>query len=73
MKFFINVNDNCSELEDEMNAFLDEHPGIIIHSHQFSTCGTAQKNKYVTLFYDEAPNYLTIKNKKDDTGEERTL
>jgi hypothetical protein len=61
MKFHISVNDNCSVLEDEMNAFLDEHPGIIIHSHQFATCGTAQKNKYVTLFYDEAPDFINVK------------
>ena len=73
MKFLINVNDNCSKLEDEMNAFLSEHPGIIIHSHQFSTCGTTQKNKYVTLFYDEAPDFINIKDKNHDKRTKRAL
>jgi len=73
MKFTIRTHDNYSKLEEQMNDFLSEHPGIIIHSHQFSTCGTNQKNKYVTIFYDDAPDYLTIKNKKDDTREEKSL
>jgi hypothetical protein len=66
MKFTIRTHDDCSKLEEEMNDFLSEHPGIIIHSHQLSTCGTMQKNKYVTIFYDDAPEYLTLKTKKDD-------
>jgi len=61
MKFTIRTHDNCSKLEKQMNDFLSEHPGIIIHSHQFSTCGTSQKNKYVTIFYDEAPDFINIK------------
>ena len=62
MKFHISVSDDCSELEAWINQFLDAHPGIIIHSHQFATCGTEGRNKYVSIFYDEAPEYLKIKN-----------
>jgi polyhydroxyalkanoate synthesis regulator phasin len=32
-----------------------------------------QGEMITTIFYDDAPDYLTIKNKKDDTGEERSL
>jgi hypothetical protein len=73
MKFNISVSDNCSELEDHINEFLDAHPGIIIHSHQFATCGTSQKNKYVTIFYDEAPDFINIKDKNHDKGTEGSL
>lgn len=73
MKFYISVNDNCSELEDHINEFLAAHPGIIIHSHQFATCGTSQKNKYVTIFYDEAPDFINIKDKNHDEGAKGTL
>jgi hypothetical protein len=71
MKFTIRTHDNCSKLEEQMNDFLSEHPGIIIHSHQFATCGTQGKNKYVSIFYDDAPEYLKIKN--NDKGTEGSL
>jgi hypothetical protein len=73
MKFFLATSDDMQKLRDKVNDFLGEHPSIVIHSHQFATCGTQSKNKYVSIFYDAAPEYLTIKNKKDDTGEERSL
>ena len=73
MKFIIRTHDNCSKLEEQMNDFLSEHPGIIIHSHQFATCGTPQKNKYVTIFYDDAPDFTNIKNKNNDKGKEGSL
>jgi hypothetical protein len=71
MKFFLVTSDEMQTLRDKVNQFLDEHPGIILHSHQFATCGTTGKNKYVSIFYDDAPEYLKIKN--NDKGTERTL
>lgn len=71
MKFTIRTHDNCTKLEEQMNDFLSEHPGIIIHSHRFATCGTQGKNKYVSIFYDDAPEYLKIKN--NDKGTEGSL
>jgi len=73
MEYFLVTGDDMQKLRDKVNEFLAEHPGIVIHSHQFATCGTEGRNKYVSIFYDEAPEYLTIKNKKDDKGEERPL
>lgn len=73
MKFRLNVSDNCPRLEELINEFLDAHPGIIIHSHQFATCGTSQKNKYVTIFYDEAPDFINIKDKNHDKGAKGSL
>jgi hypothetical protein len=62
MKFFLTTSDDMQNLREKVNEFLDEHPGIIMHSHQFATCGTQGMNKYVSIFYDEAPEYLKIKN-----------
>ena len=73
MEYFLATSDDIQKLRDKVNDFLGEHPNIVIHSHQFSTCGTGGFNKYVSIFYDDAPDYLTIKNKKDDTREERSL
>lgn len=73
MKFHLTVSNSCSELEDYINEFLDARPGIIIHSHQFATCGTSQKNKYVTIFYDDAPGFINIKDKNNDKGTEGSL
>jgi hypothetical protein len=71
VKFHISVSDNCSKLEDWVNEFLDKHPGIIIHSHQFATCGTPQKNKYVTIFYDESPDFIKLKDINEDINEDK--
>jgi hypothetical protein len=66
MKFILRTHDSCSKLEEVINDFLNEHPGIIIHSHQFATCGTSDRNKYVTIFYDEVPDFINIKDKNHD-------
>ncbi len=73
MKYFLVTDDDMSKLREKVNSFLEEHPSIIIHSHQFATCGTQGRNKYVSMFYDDSPDYLTIKNKKDDKGTEGSL
>ena len=73
MKYLLLSDTNMQKLIDAVDDFLTKHPSIVIHSHQFATCGTEGRNKYVSIFYDETPEYLTIKNKKDDTGEERSL
>ena len=65
MKYFLATSDDMQKLRDKVNEFLDERPGIVIHSHQFATCGTGGFNKYVSIFYDDAPNYIGIKNKND--------
>lgn len=62
MKYLLLSDMNMQRLIDAVDDFLDNHPGIVIHSHQFATCGTEGRNKYVSIFYDEAPEYLKIKN-----------
>jgi hypothetical protein len=71
MKYFLATSDDMQKLRDKVNEFLDEHPSIVIHSHQFATCGTGGFNKYVSIFYDDAPEYLKIKN--NDKGTKGTL
>lgn len=73
MKFLLRTSDSCSELEGHINKFLDAHPGIVIHSHQFTTCGTSDRNKYVAIFYDDAPGFINIKDKNNDKGTEGSL
>lgn len=73
MEYFLVRGDDMQKLRDKVNEFLAEHPGIVIHSHQFATCGTGALNKYVSIFYDDAPDFTNIKNKNDDKGTEGSL
>ena len=66
MKYFLATDTDMQKVRDKVNEFLEDHPGIIIHSHQFALCGTENRNKYVSIFYDDVPDYLTIKNKKEE-------
>lgn len=73
MKYFLASDTNIQKLRDEVDVFLAEHPGIVIHSHQFALCATSSKNKYVSIFYDDAPDFMNINNKNDDQGTKGSL
>ena len=73
MKYLLLSDTNMQKLIDAVDDFLTKHPGIVIHSHQFATCGTESRNKYVSIFYDDVPEYLAIKNKNDDQGTKGSL
>ena len=61
MKYLLLSDTNMQKLIDAVDDFLTKHPGIVIHSHQFATCGTESRNKYVSIFYDDAPDFMNIK------------
>ena len=73
MKYLLLSDTNMQKLMDAVDDFLAKHPGIVIHSHQFATCGTESRNKYVSIFYDDAPDFMNIKNKNDDQGTKGSL
>lgn len=65
MKYLLLSDMNMQKLIAAVDDFLSKHPGIVIHSHQFATCGTPGKNKYVSIFYDDAPDFTNIKDKNN--------